>query len=446
MRRWTAARTDPHLPLALAALCLLAGEWRQAEANVKWPLFEAGLFAIAFAVAWPRRSHFRLLPLLLLTLLFELASIAVHIHVAAHGDADPIIYAREGQTLVDGKYPAAEYPAGAVALFGFETWVSGGATRTANALTMVPLHLLIVAALWLFRTRSSPWLAAFVALWPLNLFYWEFRFDLAPAALLTLGLLLAYRERWSASAVALSIGALLKWTPGLTAFALVVWLLTSRRAKLAGRYALAFLLPIALTYAPLLAWRPTEVLRAYTLQAGRAITGESLPFLALRVLGLAHPGAYFPDPASVPNWGDNAAIAAQALILLGLLGMIIRMRGRVGATALAAMFPVAFLLTNRIFSPQFFVIAVAAWAVGAVLIPLGEREIVILTGLIAAATVGNAVVWPTLDFPLAEEPGWIFASAAALLIGSAVTVGLALSAAAADRASSSSERLSPRAD
>jgi hypothetical protein len=433
MRVWSVVRRDPHVPLALAALLVLAGEWRQAEAGVKWPLFEAAAFAVGFAVAWSRRDRFRLLPVVLLTLLFELASIAIHIHVGAHGDADTIIYRHEGKILLHGSYPSSEYPAGAVGLFALETWVSGNAT-TANALTMVPVHLLAVVAIWLFRNRWSSWLAAFVALWPLNLFFWEYRFDLVPAALLTVGLLLAYRERWSWSAVALSAGALVKWTPGLAALGLALWVLSSGRARLAGRYVLAFLIPVVLTYAPLLAWSPTEVLHAYTAQGSRGITGESLPFLVLRVFGLAHARVYSPDPASVPAWGDDAAIAFQVVAMLAILALVTRARGRSGAVALAAMLPVTFLLTNRIFSPQFFVVAVAAWAVAGTLVGIGERGMVALSALIGAATVGNAVVWPALDFPLADEPGWIVASAAALLIGAMLTLWLSFAAAAPEPA------------
>ena len=64
---------------------------------------------------------------------------------------------------------------------------------------MIPFQLVTVAAVWAFRTRTTPWLAALVALWPLNAFFWEFRFDPVPAAFLAVGLLLATRERWGLS-------------------------------------------------------------------------------------------------------------------------------------------------------------------------------------------------------------------------------------------------------
>ena len=46
---------------------------------------------------------------------------------------------------------------------------------------MIPFHVACVAAVLATRTRLSVWLAAFVGLWPLNAYYWEFKFDLVPA-------------------------------------------------------------------------------------------------------------------------------------------------------------------------------------------------------------------------------------------------------------------------
>jgi hypothetical protein len=106
------------------------------------------------------------------------------------GDKDSsAVFRWQGNGLLRGDYPRSEYPVGAVLLFALEAWLGGGATRTANALLMAPFHLLVLASVWLARPRFGAWLAAVVALWPLNAFYWEFKFDLVPAALLVLGLL-----------------------------------------------------------------------------------------------------------------------------------------------------------------------------------------------------------------------------------------------------------------
>ena len=117
--------------------------------------------------------------------------------------------------MLDGTYPRSEYPTGAVALFALETWLGGEPPHVLHAATMLGFHLAAVAAIWSVGTRWSAWLAAFVAVWPLNLFHWEFRYDLAPTAFLVVGLVLALRERWALAGVALGVGAALKWSPAL---------------------------------------------------------------------------------------------------------------------------------------------------------------------------------------------------------------------------------------
>src|SRR6185295_9957251 len=106
-------------------------------------------------------------------------------------------------------------------------------------------------------------LAALIGLCPANAYVWQYKFDLAPAAFLALGLLLAWRERWTLAGIALGVGALVKWTPGLAAIALVVWLLSTRRFRDAAEHGLAFAATIVLTYVPFLVWSPSEVLAAY---------------------------------------------------------------------------------------------------------------------------------------------------------------------------------------
>ena len=73
---------------------------------------------------------------------------------------------------------------------------------------MIPFQIMCVAGIWGLHTRYSRWLAAVLAIWPMSVFYWEYRFDLAAAGLLLLGLLLAHRGRWGWSGGALGIGAL----------------------------------------------------------------------------------------------------------------------------------------------------------------------------------------------------------------------------------------------
>ena len=206
-------------------------------------------------VAWRGQDRLRLAPLLALAIGFQLAYLGVHYVVEVEGDIDSsLVFRWQGNAILDGYYPRSEYPAGGVLLFALEAWLGGGETRWTNALLMVPFQLVCVWAVWSLRTRFAPWLAALVALWPANAFYWEFKYDLAPAALLALGVLLAVRARWGWSGVALGLGALVKWTPVLAAVVLVAHLLARRRLRDAGTHVAALAATILVVYVPLLVW------------------------------------------------------------------------------------------------------------------------------------------------------------------------------------------------
>jgi hypothetical protein len=62
----------------------------------------------------------------------------------------------------------------------------------------------------------------------------------------------------------------------------------------------------------------------------------------------------------------------------------------------AAMAPVAFLLTNRTFSPQYLVTILAAWAVAGALLVRGRHEQAALAVPMLGATLANVLVYPTV--------------------------------------------------
>src|SRR5581483_4571281 len=113
------------------------------------------------------------------------------------------------------------------------------------------------------------WLAAAIAVWPLNAFFWEFKFDLAPTAALAVGMLLAWRERWTVSGIALGIGAALKWTPGLAGLGLGLWLLRRGQRRTASWHLAALGLTFLLVNLPFLLSSPAAVIDAYRHQGGR---------------------------------------------------------------------------------------------------------------------------------------------------------------------------------
>jgi hypothetical protein len=394
---------DPHVVLTLGALAVLAcdyayythGRPQSHHPQAILIVAQAVFAAAALAYAWSARDRLRLGPLLVLAAAFPLLRAASHLHIGILTDSDPPIYGAEGHALLHGHYPRSEYPPGGVLLFALEDWLDPNHVATPNQLLMIPFQVGCVAAIWSLRTRLSAWLAAVVALWPLNAYYWEFKYDLVPAALLAAGLALALRRRWGLAGIALGLGTAAKWTPALAFAALAVWCLAARGTRAAGRLTAGFSAAVAVLNVPFLAWAPSEVVAAYTRQGGRSITAESAWYLPLRWAGVTGPFRSIPLPAGAPRWADVLAVVVQIALVLATIASVWLVRTNLPlGVAVAGLVPVVFLLTNRIFSPQFLVPILVAWAVALALVGIRERDALLVTAGALVATVANAFVFP----------------------------------------------------
>ena len=420
------ASRSPHLTLAATAVLILFLEALRGsntlEFSPAWPVLEAVVAALGFAAIWHGRHRLRLPRVLLLALGFQVGWLAVHLSVGMQPDWDTVyVYPVYGGDLLDGHFPRAEYPPGALLLFAFEAAFTDGTTHIPNALIMVLFQLVTVACVWLLGTRWSGWLSAVVALWPADAFFRELKFDAAPTAFLAAGLLLALRRRMGWAGVVLGLGAALKWTPALPALGLAVWfLIAGWRAEL-SRFVVGFAATFLILNIPFLLWQPANVIAAYTTQGGRHITGESLPYLPLRALGLASSegGERISAPADVPGWAGEAAVVAQAALTLLLLALVARARNLREAVGLAALVPVGFLLVNRIFSPQWLLLVLACWAIAIALLARTQREAQALAFFGLAASLANTLVYPTLP------PWWEVASAALFALALTTTAAIA---------------------
>jgi hypothetical protein len=426
-------RVRTHLMLAVAAAVVLVLEGLRGSATLNtsaaWPIAQGVVAGVALLGAWRRRESLRLLPVLALGCAFQLAWVGLHLALGVAGDYDPNdVYRLQGKALLHGDYPHSEYPPGAVGLFALETWLGGGHARTTNALLMVPFQLVVVAAVWQLRTRWSPWLATCLALWPLNAFYWEFRFDLVPTAALVVGLLFALRERWYLAGFALGVGAIVKWTPGLAAAALLLWLLRMRLFRAAGVYVVAFVIPVLVANLPVLIWRKSELVAAYTTQSARTVTAESFVYLPLRLFWHARPGYWYFGAADAPAEANRAVIWFQIAVVVLVIVAVVFTATRSSAVALAGLAPAVFFLTNRIFSPQFFVLVLAATAVATALVATRRREVLAIASCCAVATTADTVLFQSMlgGRPVGTTPNWTFVSAVAFVPIVAVTAWLIL--------------------
>ena len=429
-RRRTLA-TSPYAILGIGVAVVLVLEYLRGSATFDtspvWPIAQAVVAGAALLAVWPLRNELRLTPILVLGAAFQLGWVALHLSLGVHGDHDPNgLYSSQGESLLHGTYPHSEYPPGAVALFALEALLGGGTARTPNALLMVPFQLLCVAGIWAFRTRWTPWLAAFVVLWPLNAFFWEFRFDLVPTAALVLGLLLAHRERWLESGLVLGVGAIAKWTPAFTCLALVLFLVRHKQIRPAERQLLGFALPVLLVNLPILLWNGSALLDAYRTQGARTVTAESFPYLPLSLFPSVHPGTWYFRAADVPHSANAAAIWLQIVAVAIVLVLAALARTRSSAVALAGLAPAVFLLTNRIFSPQFYVLVLAAVVIAAALVVPRGSEILAIVGLCALATTADTILYQSYlgAQPIATLPSWLAVSALAFLPTVAAVVWL----------------------
>ena len=389
----------PHAALAgSAALAVLFEALRLATGDGYWLVAAAASAVVALVFAWRRQDDLRFAPVIAIAAAYHLAVVTAHIAAGATADQDTVAFWIYGSELLEGRYPETEYPAGAVLLFGLEALLGDDSTLTPNRLLMVPFQLLCVAGIWGLHTRYSRWLASVLAVWPMSVFYWEYRFDLVPAGLLVLGLLLAYRGRWGWSGAALGVGALVKWSPGVSFVFLVVWLVAGRRWQELRRFAAAFA-AVLFVHVPLLIWDAENVLNPYTDQGGRATTNESVWYFPLRVLGLTSGGDDSEwAPTGAPPEVDLVVIAIQASLMLGLLAAAVSVRRSTSrGLAIAALAPAFFLLTNRVFSPQFMLVVAAAVLFACALSARSRAGQLLVAMLLMWAAFANAFVYPFAD-------------------------------------------------
>ena len=404
--RFALQDVDPHVVLASGAACVVAAEYARITTEFNGFLFvEATAALLAILFAWREQERLRLRPLLVLAVLFHASWIGLRLGLSVEGDHDTDVYRVQGQSLLDGEYPRSEYPVGAVLLFGLEVWLGGGVAKTANAILMIPFQCATVALVWATRTRLSSWFAVLVAFWPTTAFWWGPRFDLVPTALLTAGLVLALRRRWGWAGIALGLGTVVKWTPSLALIVLVVWLITSRQGRAARALGVGFTAVLAVVYVPFLLWNPDHVLAAYTIQGARRITGESMWYVLLRVADQVHTAESIAGPIGAPDWSNAVAGVVQIALVATIVIATAVLRPRPeGAVAVAALAPVVFLLTNRIFSPQFLVPIVACCAVAGALVLRDEIEQLVIGLMLIVAATANIFVFPFLfGFKLALE-------------------------------------------
>jgi hypothetical protein len=320
-------------------------------------------------------------------------------------DVDVEIFFNYAREFVSGNYPSMEYPQGGLLFFaGVYQLAAGsfGRFRTLFPLMTLLFDLFIIGSLlWLgkryLNERTAAALSLFYAVSPFTLVMWYGKYDMVPAGLLALGVCLFLANRYTLSALVLAAGSLAKWFPGIAIAFILIYFLRVREYRAAFKYAViagvAILLPLALFW-----WvSPEKVIYTYAFQSGRSLMGESLLYLPV----------YFLDPGarlvSDPPWytvetdliSNSAAmlilIAGEMLLLIG--SALLRARKETTVT-FAGLGVAAFILLNRVFSPQFIIVLIVAYALGFVLLSTPRMGALVLAPILLVLTFMNYLIWP----------------------------------------------------
>ncbi|MGU3501777.1 glycosyltransferase family 87 protein [Mycobacterium sp. C31M] len=301
--------------------------------------------------------------------------------------------------VYDGSEPVRymEYPV----LTGIYQYLSMTLAKTYSALTTVaavPVVAEVVmffnisafglALAWLVTVWATAllsgrriWDAALVAASPLLIFQIFTNFDALAVACAT-GALLAWSRRKPVLAGALiGIGVALKLYPALLLGPLLVLCLRSGRMREFGRTALTALVAWVLVNLPVLVLFPRGWSEFFRLNSRRGDDMDSIYNVVKSFTGWPgfDPGLGFWEPPTV----TNAVTAALFLLCcVGIAWLALTAARRPRLAQLAFLVVAAFLLTNKVWSPQF-----SLWLVPLAVLALPHRRI-----LLAWMTI-DALVW-----------------------------------------------------
>ena len=260
--------------------------------------------------------------------------------------------------LDSGGYQVLEYPVltgwflelerritvllGAPSGTGLSAQQAVDATLTFVDVNQVLLGALFLVAVWAqVKTQvGRPWDAMMVAAAPVVAAASLVNWDLLAVALTATGVLAWSRRRPGLAGVLLGLGMAAKLYPVFLLGPLLVLCLRSQRMRACGVMLVGFVVSWLVVNLPVLVLAPDAWLSFWTFNADRTGDFGSIWY----VLSLAdHP---------VPHLNEiSGGLFALGCVLIGLLGLLAPRRPRFGA--LAFLVVAAFLMTNKVYSPQY---------------------------------------------------------------------------------------------
>jgi hypothetical protein len=346
-----------------------------------------------------------LLFLTILTRLSFLILTSLVNHPAVDGDMK--LFYSYGRDFANGGYPAMEYPPGAMIFFslGPRLNLSLAAFPALTSLVNLFADLLIVWSLFaLGRLLNRKRLAGLAGLWwalfPLGLIFGLTRYEPVVAAALLLGTAWFLLGKPFLSGSVLGLGFTLKWLPVLAAPAFFLSYLKSKDFSKLFLLTFGLILTVGTIMLPFYLKQPLTFKYPYHFHRIRVTTAESiyypLIFLLQPELRLAPTEAPWNEVArSLFGRTLTTLIQFSAVALVSLATMLSRgEKPHVKAAVLGLTAVVLFILFNRAFSPQFFVVTAAAYLAMGILTDFKKKTFVNFTALLLAASFAGYLIWP----------------------------------------------------
>lgn len=235
-----------------------------------------------------------------------------------------------------------EYPVLTMYVMRLSSWISGDDYAPFYWVnTLLLTGLAVAIAVMLYVANGSR--ALYFALAPTLFVYGTVNWDLVAVALATAGLLAFFRKRDRGAGVALGLGAATKLYPAMLAVPLIVQRIRERRPD--GAIVLAWTTTGAwlLVNLPFAAIAPTAWLTFFRFNGERAADFDSLWYIACRHLELC------PSTRAI-NVGSFAIFIASAAAVWAIKA---RRHPDFPRWTLGLPVLVAFLLSNKVYSPQY---------------------------------------------------------------------------------------------
>ncbi len=221
-------------------------------------------------------------------------------------------------------------------------------------LSAVWLALAWIVAVWaVVRLRPGrPWDAALVAVSPLVAVHAFTNFDTLAVAAATVGMLAWARRRPVLAGVVLGVGAAAKLYPLFLLFPLLLLCLRARRLRAWGQAAAAGVLTWALINLPLALAAPTGWWEFFRLNGARGADPDSLYNVVAGLTGWS--GFDGPvRPGESPSVLNAVTAVAFAVCCAAVAALVLRAPRRPRFASIAFLVVAAFLLTNKVWSPQY---------------------------------------------------------------------------------------------